>query len=217
MRPRRCSTTAHRSCRCSRPAARESRASWSARARRAEEMERILTIAARTPDHGKLDAVALRHRRRRPARRLRGPAPASAGRRRIRTRHRRKRQKEEEFAHYAGKLVVLISAPRRGPQDPALGAAIVVRRGGHEPAARSARAGLCRRLGDRLARLFRARPRRLLRAGRADRRLHLHRPCRARARGAARGPIWPTCGSRGSRQIFDVRLELCAIRCITTA
>ena len=41
-------------CRCSKPAAPAGRANGRARARRDAELERILTIAARTPDHGKL-------------------------------------------------------------------------------------------------------------------------------------------------------------------
>jgi nitroreductase len=76
----------------------------------AEEMQRILTIAARVPDHGKLtpwrfvlvgdgerDALAELFRK---ALELEDPAalPAVA-------------EKAQEFAHYAGQLVVLISAP----------------------------------------------------------------------------------------------------------
>ena len=48
--------------------------------------------------------------------------------------------------------------------------------------------GLCRRLGDRLARLFGAGARRVLRAGRADRRLHLHRPSPAASSRNGRAP-----------------------------
>src|SRR4051812_11232200 len=75
-----------------------------------EEMERILTIAARTPDHGKLapwrfatvrddqrdafDAVLQE------ALSAENPDATAAH-----------REKEHEFAHYAGQLVVLISAP----------------------------------------------------------------------------------------------------------
>ena len=76
-----------------------------------EELERILTIAARTPDHGKLTPVALRHRRRRPARRAWRAAPPGACRGRSRCAPPAKHEKEDEFAHYAGQLVVLISAP----------------------------------------------------------------------------------------------------------
>lgn len=75
-----------------------------------EEMERILTIAARVPDHGKLhpwrfvivgddqrDALAALLRQ--------ALADEDPG---ARTAHF---EAEEEFAHYAGGLVVLISAP----------------------------------------------------------------------------------------------------------
>ena len=75
-----------------------------------EEMERILTIASRVPDHGKLtpwrfvtiaddqrDAFAALLRQA-----LAEEAPDSTA---------AHRAKENEFAHYAGQLVVLISAP----------------------------------------------------------------------------------------------------------
>ena len=76
----------------------------------AEELERILTIAARVPDHGKLtpwrfvsvaddqrDALAALLRQ---ALAEEKPAATSAH-----------FDKEDEFAHYQGQLVVLISAP----------------------------------------------------------------------------------------------------------
>lgn len=76
----------------------------------AQEMERILSIAARTPDHGKLfpwrfvtvaedqrDELALLFRR----------ALAAEDECALAAKH----QKADEFAHYAGQLVVLISAP----------------------------------------------------------------------------------------------------------
>jgi nitroreductase len=76
----------------------------------AAEMEQILTIAARTPDHGKLhpwrfvtigadqrDALALLFRE---ALTAEDEAALPA-----------KYEKADEFAHYAGQLVVLISAP----------------------------------------------------------------------------------------------------------
>ena len=75
-----------------------------------EEMERILTIAARVPDHGKLtpwrlitvsddqrDSFAALLRK---ALAEENPNAKEAN-----------FEKEEEFAHYAGELVVLISAP----------------------------------------------------------------------------------------------------------
>jgi nitroreductase len=79
------------------------------------ELERILTLAARTPNHGKLhpwrfvtiaadqrDAfeVVLRQA-------LADPCASVA-----------KHQKEHEFAHYAGQLVVLVSAPVRDHKIP---------------------------------------------------------------------------------------------------
>ena len=76
----------------------------------AEEMERILTIASRSPDHGKLfpwrfvtvaddqrDALALLFREAL-AQEDESAPPA-------------KHEKADEFAHHAGQLVVLISAP----------------------------------------------------------------------------------------------------------
>ena len=75
-----------------------------------EEMERILTIATRVPDHGKLhpwrfvtvaqdqrDALAAVFRE---ALAAESPDATDAH-----------FQKEDEFAHYAGELVVLVSAP----------------------------------------------------------------------------------------------------------
>jgi nitroreductase len=75
-----------------------------------DELEQILTIAARTPDHGKLfpwrfvtvandhrDALATVFREA-----LAGEDPDAAS---------AKHEKADEFAHYAGQLVVLISAP----------------------------------------------------------------------------------------------------------
>ena len=83
----------------------------------AEELERILAIAARVPDHGKLtpwrfvpvaddqrDTLSqlLRHAL---AEEDPNAAPAVA-------------EKAEEFAHYAGQLVVLVSAPVEGHKIP---------------------------------------------------------------------------------------------------
>jgi len=81
------------------------------------ELDRMLAIAARTPDHGKLhpwrfvlvgddqrDALAALLREA-----LSDDNPAA------RAAHR---QKEDEFAHYAGQLVVLVSAPVRDHKIP---------------------------------------------------------------------------------------------------
>jgi nitroreductase len=83
----------------------------------AAEMERILGIAARTPDHGKLfpwrfitvaddqrDALATLFRQAL-AKEDESAPPA-------------KQQKADEFAHYHGQLVVLVSAPTPGHKIP---------------------------------------------------------------------------------------------------
>jgi nitroreductase len=76
----------------------------------AQELERILTIGARTPDHGKLHPwrfVTVAEDQRdgfeallRGALETENPDATAAH-----------HQKEHDFAHYAGQLVVLISAP----------------------------------------------------------------------------------------------------------
>jgi nitroreductase len=76
----------------------------------AEELERILTIAARTPDHGKLFPwrfVTVSHAQRATLAKLLLDAlaehdPDASG---------AHRDKEVNFANYAGQLVLLISAP----------------------------------------------------------------------------------------------------------
>lgn len=83
----------------------------------AEQMARILTIAARTPDHGKLFpwrfVTVARDQREELAGLLRaalaGQEPDAPG---------AKGQKAEEFARYEGELVVLISAPIAGHKIP---------------------------------------------------------------------------------------------------
>jgi nitroreductase len=81
------------------------------------ELERILTLAARTPDHGKLHPwrfVTIAEDQRdafevvlRQALAADDPCASVA-----------KHQKEHEFAHYAGQLVVLVSAPVRDHKIP---------------------------------------------------------------------------------------------------
>ena len=76
----------------------------------ADELERILTIAARTPDHGTLTPwrfVTVADNQRDAFAELleqalaeENPSATDAH-----------RQKEQDFAHYAGQLVVLVSAP----------------------------------------------------------------------------------------------------------
>ena len=83
----------------------------------AEEMERILTIAARTPDHGLLTPwrfVTVAEDQRdafevllRQALVEHDPCATPAH-----------HQKEQDFAHHAGQLVVLISAPTEGHKIP---------------------------------------------------------------------------------------------------
>ncbi len=181
---RRCSTTVHRSFRCSRPAARESRASWSGPGRRPAELERILTIAARTPDHGKLTpwrfvTVADDQRDAFEALLLQAlaeqdpDAPTGQASRR-----------SDDFAHYQGQLVVLVSAPVEDHKIPVWEQELSCGAAGMNLLLAAHALGYVagwvtgwRAYSERV----RAR---LLRARRADRRLHLHRPRRPRARGA---------------------------------
>ncbi|MBA3527211.1 MAG: nitroreductase [Sphingomonas sp.] len=75
-----------------------------------DEMERILTIAARTPDHGKLFPwrfVSVADEQRRAL----ADVLLQALEQDNRTATAAHREKEVNFAHYAGQLVVLISAP----------------------------------------------------------------------------------------------------------
>ena len=76
----------------------------------AEEMKRILTLAARTPDHGKLHPwrfVTVADDQRDQLGALLREALAEHDPCATIAHHR----KEDEFAHYAGQLVVLVSAP----------------------------------------------------------------------------------------------------------
>ena len=76
----------------------------------AAELERILTIAARTPDHGKLQPwrfVIVDDDQRASLATLLHQALAEQDTGATAAHH----AKEEEFAHYAGQLVVLVSAP----------------------------------------------------------------------------------------------------------
>ena len=76
----------------------------------ADEMQRILTIASRVPDHGKLTPwrfVTVAQDQRDAFAALLGEALAAENPE-AKPAHF---EKEEEFAHYAGQLVVLVSAP----------------------------------------------------------------------------------------------------------
>ena len=147
------------------------------------------------PDHRRAHArsrqayaVALRHRRRRPARRASARCSAKRWPRTIPARPPAHHQKEDEFAHYAGQLVVLISAPVEDHKIPVWEQELSCGAAGMNLLLAAHALGYRRRLGDRLARLFGTRPRRLLRARRADRRLHLHRPRRRASSRSGRGP-----------------------------
>ena len=76
----------------------------------AEELDRILTIAARVPDHGKLTPwrfVTVAEDQRDALGALLREALAEHDPCASIAHH----QKEDDFAHYAGKLIVLVSAP----------------------------------------------------------------------------------------------------------
>ena len=81
------------------------------------EMERILTIAARVPDHGKLTPwrfVTVADDQRDAFAALLREALAEHDPCATIAHH----QKEDEFAHYAGQLLVLVSAPVAGHKIP---------------------------------------------------------------------------------------------------
>jgi nitroreductase len=83
----------------------------------AAELERILNIAARTPDHGKLTPwrfVTVADDQRDALEALLRRALTEEEPEAIAAKH----QKEQEFAHYAGALVVLVSAPVEGHKIP---------------------------------------------------------------------------------------------------
>ena len=83
----------------------------------AEEMERILTIAARIPDHGKLSPwrfVTVADDQRDALAQLLHHALAEEDSSASPAHH----EKAEQFAHYQGALVVLISAPVEGHKIP---------------------------------------------------------------------------------------------------
>ncbi|MFL6720561.1 MAG: nitroreductase [Sphingomonas sp.] len=83
----------------------------------AEEMERILTIASRVPDHGKLTPwrfVTVADDQRAALAALLKQALAEEDPRATAAHF----AKEDEFAHYAGQLVVLVSSPVEGHKIP---------------------------------------------------------------------------------------------------
>lgn len=82
-----------------------------------KELEQILTVAARTPDHGKLHPwrfVTIAQGERDALEALLRRALTEHDPRASAAHH----QKEGEFAHYAGQLVVLVSAPVAGHKIP---------------------------------------------------------------------------------------------------
>ena len=83
----------------------------------AEQLERLLTIASRTPDHGCLAPwrfVTVAEEQRDAFAALLRQALAEHDRCATIAHH----QKEDEFAHYAGQLVVLVSAPLKDHKIP---------------------------------------------------------------------------------------------------
>src|SRR3954451_20981152 len=83
----------------------------------AQEMEHILAIAARTPDHGKLAPwrfVTVAEDQRDAFEALLRQALSEEEPGATDAHH----QKEHEFAHFAGQLVVLVSAPTLGHKIP---------------------------------------------------------------------------------------------------
>ena len=83
----------------------------------AEELEQILTVAARTPDHGKLQPwrfVVVKDEQRDRFGALLRQALSEEDACATIAHH----NKEDEFAHYAGTLVVLVSAPVAGHKIP---------------------------------------------------------------------------------------------------
>jgi nitroreductase len=83
-----------------------------------DELERILAIAARTPDHGKLFPwrfVMVGADQRDQLAALLRQALSENDSQATPAHH----QKEEDFAHYAGRLIVLVSAPIEGHKIPA--------------------------------------------------------------------------------------------------
>jgi nitroreductase len=82
-----------------------------------DELERILAIAARTPDHGKLFPwrfVTVGADQRDQLAALLRQALSENDSQATPAHH----QKEEDFAHYAGRLIVLVSAPIEGHKIP---------------------------------------------------------------------------------------------------
>ncbi len=82
-----------------------------------EELERILTIAARAPDHGKLTPwrfVTVADDQRDALEALLRQALTEEDPDAVAAKH----QTEHDFAHYAGALIVLVSAPVEGHKIP---------------------------------------------------------------------------------------------------
>src|SRR5690348_824629 len=82
-----------------------------------DELAEILTIAARIPDHGKLHPwrfVTVDEEQRDAFASLLHEALALENRQATEAHHK----KEDEFAHYEGQLIVLISAPIEGHKIP---------------------------------------------------------------------------------------------------
>ena len=201
------------------PPLRAARATWSRPARRRPSSSASSTIAARTPDHGKLSPWRFVIVARRPARRASPTCwPRRLARRRSRRAAARSSTRPSEFAHQAPALVVLLSAADRRPQDPGVGTGIVVRRGGDEPAPRRPRARLRRRLGDRLGGLFgqRSAPPSADRASGSPGSSSSARPARELEERPRPDPADGRAAT-GSRRTTEPRLNFLAPCCISTA
>jgi len=119
----------------------------------AAQLDRILSIAARVPDHGTLQPwrfVIVGDEQREALAgllldALAHDAPESG---------EAHREKEVNFAHYPGQLVVLVSAPIPNHKIPAYEQELSVGRRGNEHAARRPCSRVRRGMGDRLACLF---------------------------------------------------------------
>src|ERR1700734_725713 len=151
----------------------------------AAEIETLLTIASRVPDHGKLTPwrfIVFEGEARRSA----GAAIAAAFR--AKYPDAKPEHVEPEGARLLRAPLVIAVVSRAARENSGMGTGAVRRRRRHEPRARRARARLWRQLDHRMVRL---RPRRARCAGpgtaRAHRRLRSHRP----ATGSARGPAAP--------------------------
>ncbi len=119
----------------------------------AQEMERILTVAARTPDHGKLTPwrfVTVADDQRDALGALLREALAEHDPCASIAHH----EKEDQFAHYEGQLVVLVSAPVENHKIPVWEQELSCGAAGMNLLLAAHCARLCRRMGNWLARVL---------------------------------------------------------------